>query len=75
MFYSTAYGTSVTGHSYGVVTSHGSFKFQIYPATNNGQVTELNALFPGHLNASIWALSELFVSKLPQELTLDSSAG
>ncbi len=61
------YGLRGAGFNYGVVTS---MKYRIHPATNKGQVTVINAMFPAALNGSVWEAANSFVGHQPKELSI-----
>ncbi|KAK4244339.1 hypothetical protein C7999DRAFT_17393 [Corynascus novoguineensis] len=61
------YGLRGAGFNYGVVTS---MKYRIHPATNNGEITVINAMFPAALNGSVWEACNSFVGRHPKELSI-----
>ncbi|PYH88739.1 FAD-binding domain-containing protein [Aspergillus ellipticus CBS 707.79] len=60
------------GANFGIVTSA---TYQIYEATNGGEVMSANFLFPGSANRSVWEIFESFDDTLPAALSLTAYAG
>lgn len=64
------YGLRGAGFNYGVATS---LKYKIYPATNNDNVTIINAIFPAALNGSLWKAYGDLAHNQPKELSVVSA--
>lgn len=61
------YGLRGAGFNYGIATS---LKYRIHPATNQGKVTVINAMFPAALNGSVWEACNSYVGHQPKELSI-----
>lgn len=64
------YGLRGAGFNYGIATS---LKYKIYPATNNDKYTIIDAIFPGHLNGSVWKAYGDYVHHHPKEFSILSA--
>ncbi|KAI1867719.1 uncharacterized protein JN550_006860 [Neoarthrinium moseri] len=61
------YGIRGAGFNFGVVTS---LNYRIHPATNQGRVTVVNAMFPANLSTSVWQATNKYVGHHPKELAI-----
>jgi len=60
------------GANFGIITSA---IYQVYDATNGGQVMSANFLFPGSVNRSIWEILKSFDDTLPAQFSLTAFSG
>ncbi|KAI9667739.1 MAG: hypothetical protein M1821_000556 [Bathelium mastoideum] len=61
------YGVRGAGFNYGIATS---LQYRTFPATNEGRVTVINAMFPGPTNRSVWEAANSFVGQQPPDFSI-----
>lgn len=66
------WGIRGAGANFGIVTSA---TYEVFEATNQGQVLNTNFLYPASANRSIWEILQSFDNTLPSRLAINIAVG